>query len=130
MYSYGPPHIADQKQDDQHEHTFSNYVRIRDVVQKTCHKVVREGQGFTCYQHDMMTMMMIVIRDSVSLTFCYFLFSNTWHILYLSCNSRGYRMFQFRGLYKLSISYLCRWSERLESDVFSFIPRIMKPLSK
>ena len=36
MYSYGPPHIAVQKQDDQHEHTFSNYVRIRDVVQKTC----------------------------------------------------------------------------------------------
>ena len=25
-----------QKQDDQHEHTFGNYVRIRDVVQKTC----------------------------------------------------------------------------------------------
>ena len=36
MYSYGPPHMAEQKQDDQHEHTFSNYVRIRDVVQKTC----------------------------------------------------------------------------------------------
>ena len=36
MYSYGPPHIAVQKQDDQHEHTFSNYVRIRAVVQKTC----------------------------------------------------------------------------------------------
>ena len=32
----GPPHMAVQKQDDQHEHTFSNYVRIRDVVQKTC----------------------------------------------------------------------------------------------
>ena len=30
------PHMAVQKQDDQHEHTFSNYVRIRDVVQKTC----------------------------------------------------------------------------------------------
>ena len=29
------PHIAEQKQDDQHEHTFSNYVRIRDVAQKT-----------------------------------------------------------------------------------------------
>ena len=28
------PHMAGQKQDDQHEHTFSNYVRIRDVVQK------------------------------------------------------------------------------------------------
>ena len=27
--------MAVQKQDDQHEHTFSNYVRIRDVIQKT-----------------------------------------------------------------------------------------------
>ena len=30
------PLMAEQKQDDQHEHTFSNYVRIRDAVQKTC----------------------------------------------------------------------------------------------
>ena len=36
MYSYGTPHMAVQKQDDQHEHRFSNYVRIQDVVQKTC----------------------------------------------------------------------------------------------
>ena len=35
MYYYGPPHMAVQKQDDQHEHTFSNYERIQDVVQKT-----------------------------------------------------------------------------------------------
>ena len=35
MYSYGPPHMAVQKQDDQHKHTFSSYVRIRDVVLKT-----------------------------------------------------------------------------------------------
>ena len=35
MYSYGLPHMAVQKQDDQHEHTFSSYVRIRDVVLKT-----------------------------------------------------------------------------------------------
>ena len=33
---YGPPHMAVQKQDDQHGHIFSNYVRISDVVQKTC----------------------------------------------------------------------------------------------
>ena len=32
----GPPHMAVQKQDDQDEHTFSSYVRIRDVVPKTC----------------------------------------------------------------------------------------------
>ena len=36
MYSYGPPHMAGQKQDDQHEPTFSSYVRIRGAVQKTC----------------------------------------------------------------------------------------------
>ena len=28
--------MAVQKQDDQHEHTFSNFVKIQDVVQKTC----------------------------------------------------------------------------------------------
>ena len=27
MYSYGPPHMAVQKQDDQLELTYSNYVR-------------------------------------------------------------------------------------------------------
>ena len=36
MYSYGPPHMAKQKQDDQLEHTYSSYVRIRDVALKTC----------------------------------------------------------------------------------------------
>ena len=32
MYSNGPPHMARQKQDDQLKHTFSSYVRIRDVA--------------------------------------------------------------------------------------------------
>ena len=35
MYSYGSPHMAAQKQDDQLERTFSSYVRIQDVVPKT-----------------------------------------------------------------------------------------------
>ena len=38
MYSYGPPHMPGQKQDDQHEHTFSSYVRIRDIALKTCQR--------------------------------------------------------------------------------------------
>ena len=38
MYFYGPPHMPKQKQDDQHEHTYSSYVRIRDVTLKTCQK--------------------------------------------------------------------------------------------
>ena len=38
MYSYGPPHMAGQKQDDQLKHTFSSYVRIQDVALKTCQR--------------------------------------------------------------------------------------------
>ena len=30
--------MAKQKQDDQFEHTYSSYVRIRDVALKTCHR--------------------------------------------------------------------------------------------
>ena len=33
MYSYGPPHMAEKKQDDQLEHTY--YVKIRNVALKT-----------------------------------------------------------------------------------------------
>ena len=36
--SYEPPHMAGQKQDDQHGHTFSSYVRIRDAAMKTCQR--------------------------------------------------------------------------------------------
>ena len=38
MYSYGPPHMAKQKQDNHLEHTYSSYVRIRDVALKTCQR--------------------------------------------------------------------------------------------
>ena len=34
----GPPHMAEQKQDDQLEHTYSSYVRIPDVALKTCQR--------------------------------------------------------------------------------------------
>ena len=33
-----PPHMARQKQDDQLEHTFRSYVRIRDVALKPCQR--------------------------------------------------------------------------------------------
>ena len=36
MYSYRSLLMAEQKQDDQLEHTYSSYVRIRDVALKTC----------------------------------------------------------------------------------------------
>ena len=39
------PHMAEQKQDDQHEHTFSNYVRIQDIVQKACQRRLTIGKS-------------------------------------------------------------------------------------
>ena len=36
--------MAVQKQDDQHEHTFSSYVRIRDVVLKTYLRVMNDRE--------------------------------------------------------------------------------------
>ena len=47
MYSYGPPHMAKEKQDDQLEHTFSSYVRIWDIALKTCQRwwmIERSGE--------------------------------------------------------------------------------------
>ena len=38
MYSYGPSHVAEQKLDDQLEHTYSSHVKIRDVDLETCQK--------------------------------------------------------------------------------------------
>ena len=35
MFSYSPPHMAEQKQGDQLEPTFSTSVRIRDVALRT-----------------------------------------------------------------------------------------------
>ena len=38
MYSYGPPHMAELKQDVQLEYTYRSYVLIRDVALNTCQR--------------------------------------------------------------------------------------------
>ena len=38
MYSYGPLHMAEQRQDDQLEPTYNSSVQIRDVALKNCQK--------------------------------------------------------------------------------------------
>ena len=45
MYSYGPPHMAGQKQDVQLEHTYRSYVRIRDAALKTCQRRWTTGRS-------------------------------------------------------------------------------------
>ena len=47
MYSYGPLHMAKQKQSDQLEPTYSSSVRIRGVALRTCKKrwtIGRDGE--------------------------------------------------------------------------------------
>ena len=38
LWSCGPPHMDVQEWDDQHELTYSSYVRTRDVTLKTCRR--------------------------------------------------------------------------------------------
>ena len=45
MYSYGPLHMAEQKQGDQLEPTYSKSVRIRGVALRTCRKRLTIGRG-------------------------------------------------------------------------------------
>ena len=67
MYPCGPQHMDVQKQDDQHELTYSNNVRTQDVTLKTCRRrwmIGRSGErgsGISCWRCDIMMMMMTVI---------------------------------------------------------------------
>ena len=45
MYSYGPLHMAEQKQGDQLRPTYSSSVRIRGVALRTCRKRWTIGRG-------------------------------------------------------------------------------------
>ena len=36
--------MSEQKQDDQLEHTYSSYVKIRDVAQKTCPEAMNDRE--------------------------------------------------------------------------------------
>ena len=55
MYSYGPPHMTEQEQDDQLEHTYSSSVRIRDVAPKTFQRrwtIGKSGESGSAARHD------------------------------------------------------------------------------
>ena len=90
--THGPPHKAGQKLDDQHEHTFSNYVRIRDVVQKTCQrrwtigKSGERGSGYPCQWHDVMMMMMII---HLFLRIC-MIFAHNYRLLSIPSNTNNH----------------------------------------
>ena len=88
MYSYGPPHMAKQKQDDQHEHTYSSYVRIRDVALKTCQKrwmigrSVERGSGISelATRHDDDVLHIVLLKcPHVQITF----------LKFTSCDNQG-----------------------------------------
>ena len=95
MYSSGPLHMAVQKQDDQHEHTFSSYVRIRDVVLKTylgrwtIGRSDERGSGISVLpaQHD-------DDDDDFLLLSCFFrLFCFTLYVSFFRCEVKLIRKF-------------------------------------
>ena len=45
MISYGPQHMAELKQGDQREPTYSSSVRIRDIALRTCQKRWTTGRS-------------------------------------------------------------------------------------
>ena len=79
MYSWGPPHMDVQKQDDQHELTYSNYVRTQDVTLKTCQRrwmIGRSGErgsgiSVLAARHDEMMMISYLVKKWIY-TFLHF----------------------------------------------------------
>ena len=86
MYSYGTPHMAEQKHDSLLEHTYNSYVRIRDVALKTCQRRWMIGMEWRERVKDIRaggTMMMMMISSQVGKVFCiivsfFFLFSGSF----------------------------------------------------
>ena len=62
MYSSGPLHMDEQRQDDQQEPIYNSSVSIQDIALKTSRERwtietgEREGQGDPCWQREMRMM--------------------------------------------------------------------------
>ncbi len=76
MYSYGLPHLAVQKQDDQHEHTFSNYVRIWDVDMFSRSSYVKNNAFF----HQLVSIQNDQIEEKINLNFILLITKATWRV--------------------------------------------------
>ena len=89
MFSYWPPHIAEKKQGDHLEFTYSSSVRIRDVALRNCQKrwtIGRSGERGSGIS------VLVARQDDDDYTifsrilfgFCqYYLFTNCLQVLYL-----------------------------------------------
>ena len=117
MYSYGPLHMAKQNQNYQLEHTYSSYMRIRDVALKTCQKrwmIERNGErGSEIFvlaarqdDDDIYIYIYIYIRQvktgGTFLSFFYSVFSQAFFASFLISGSNWLSSFCFRS-YRLII---------------------------
>ena len=92
MYSYGSLHTAAQKQDDQHERTFSSCVRIQDVVLKTClgrwtiGRSGERGSGISVLpaRYDDDDTNTLIIKTLLCATYLVIIYLSDWLILTLS----------------------------------------------
>ena len=73
-YSWGPPHMDEQRKDHQVESTYNSFVLIQDVALKIYRKRWtieksggREGKGDPCWWRDMVMMMMTTNKNMLIL---------------------------------------------------------------
>ena len=119
MYSYGPPHMAGQKQDDQCEHTYSRYVRIRDVALKTYRRrwtigrsgERRSGISMLAAQHndDDDDIYMRVIQKVLSLTQVLVLLHSFQLCVALTCTEIQKEIWSSFSSFIKSVSALPQW---------------------
>ena len=77
MCSCGLPHMANQKQEDELEHSYSSYVMIRDVILKTCRRrwmIGRRGERGSGIS-------VLAARHDDDDEKCLQYFGNVWHNL-------------------------------------------------
>ncbi len=116
MHSYGPPHMAGQRHDDQLEHTYSSSVRIRDVALKTCQR------RWTC---PVLVLWKIWSNSSLSLLLCP-LCSGV--VLHVSVSSMG-KLEHFNYLLFLKLS---KWENKwlILNWIFTVRRQLLKPFNR
>ena len=115
MCYYGPPHMTEQKQYNQLEHTYSSYVRIQDVALKTYQRwwmIGRSGErgsriSVLAAQHDDDDDDEVESTVSIKVSFLKYSLS-LWSLEYVECiRCRRVRAPQKRGIFCMTLD--CFW---------------------
>ena len=116
MYSYRPPHLAEQKPEDQLEHTYSSSVRIRDGALKTCQrrwtigKSDERGSGISVLAawHDDMMVIYIYIYIYIRICVCLCIYIHIYLYIYVSIYRQIYiYIYLYIYIHPYTYTYIC-----------------------